>query len=246
MAASNQLLLACCGWLIHLYTASGAIAALLTFRYSATGNFRAAFMMMALAVFIDSTDGPLARAVDIRKRLPSFDGALLDNIVDYLNYVATPAFLMLRAGLLIPGALGLTVASLVMIASAYGFCRVDAKTADHYFLGFPSYWNLVAFYCYCFGWPPALNTLVVALLAAMVFLPTRYIYPNRTVPMRPLTLGLAALWTPLTLALLIELPAYHPILLYSSLAFIVYYLVMSFVLHFTVAKHATLTGLVIE
>jgi phosphatidylcholine synthase len=245
MAASKQALLKCCAWLIHLYTASGAIAALLTFRYSATGDFRAAFIMMAIAIFIDSTDGPLARVIDVRKQLPWFDGALLDNLVDYLNYVAAPAFLMIRAGLLVSGGTGLSVTSFMMLASAYGFCRVDAKTADHYFRGFPSYWNVVAFYCFCLGWPQALNTLVVAILAAMVFIPTKYIYPNRTVPMRPLTLSLAAIWAPITLALLIELPAYHPILLYTSLAFIVYYFVMSFALHFGLIKWTTLTEVMI-
>jgi phosphatidylcholine synthase len=201
--------------------------------------------MMAIAVFIESTDGPLARAIDVRAKLPGFDGALLDNVVDYLNYVAAPAFLMLRANLLITGALGLGAASLMMLSSAYGFCCVNAKTADHYFSGFPSYWNVVAFYCFCLGWPPSINTIIVAVLAVMVFLPTKYIYPNRTVSMRPLTLGLAALWASITLILLIDLPAYHPILLYTSLAFIVYYFVMSFVLHFGLIKRAELAALAI-
>jgi phosphatidylcholine synthase len=246
MTASKYVFLKCCAWLIHLYTASGAIAALLTFRFSATGNFRAAFIMMAIAIFIDSTDGPLARAVDVRQQLPWFDGALLDNIVDYLNYVAAPAFLMIRARLLMPGATGVSVAGFVMVASAYGFCRVDAKTADHYFLGFPSYWNVVAFYCFCLGLPPALNTLVIVILGVMVLIPTKYIYPNRTEPMRPLTLALATIWAPIMVALLIELPAHHPILLYTSFTFIVYYFVMSFALHFGVIKRTALNNLAIQ
>ena len=36
----------------------------------------------------------------------------------------------------------------MVLASSYQFCRVDAKTDDHFFLGFPSYWNIVAFYVY--------------------------------------------------------------------------------------------------
>ena len=31
----------------------------------------------------------------------------------------------------------------------------DAKTEDHYFLGFPSYWNVVAFYAVVLDLPPA-------------------------------------------------------------------------------------------
>lgn len=227
MAASREVLLKLCAWLIHLYTACGAVTALLALHFIERDEFRTAFIVMAIALFIDSTDGPLARAVEIRKRVPAFDGATLDNIVDYLNYVAVPAFLMLRAGMLAAGAVGLGSAAFLMLASAYGFCRVDAKTADRFFRGFPSYWNLVAFYFFCLAWTPTLNTLIVVALAVLVFTPAKFIYPNRTVPMRTLTLSLAAIWAVVTTALLLELPRRNPVLLYTSLAFVVYYFVMS-------------------
>ncbi|HXR24178.1 MAG TPA: hypothetical protein VN742_02375 [Candidatus Binataceae bacterium] len=223
-------LLRFCAWLIHLYTACGGIIGLLALHFTAHDDFRTAFVLMAVALFIDATDGPLARAVAIRKRVPEFDGATLDNIVDYLNYVAVPAFLMLRSGLLVAGNAGLASAAFVMLASAYGFCRIDAKTADLYFRGFPSYWNLVAFYLFCLGWAPALNTLIVVALAILVFMPVKFIYPNRTVRMRALTLSLTVIWAIVTSTLLIEVPRFNPVLLYSSLAFVVYYFVMSAVL----------------
>jgi phosphatidylcholine synthase len=226
-------LLRFCAWLIHLYTASGAIVGLLALHFTTHDNFRTAFILMAVALFIDATDGPLARAIAIRKRVPEFDGSTLDNIVDYLNYVAVPAFLMVRAGLLVMGSVGLASAGFVMLASAYGFCRVDAKTADLYFRGFPSYWNLVVFYLFCLGWTPALNTLLVVALAILVFMPVKFIYPNRTVRMRALTLSLIVIWAIVTTTLLIELPRVNPVLLYSSLAFVVYYFVMSAILQVT-------------
>jgi phosphatidylcholine synthase len=228
MTATREALLRGCSWLIHLYTASGAVTALIALQFTMRGEFRGAFIVLAIALFVDSTDGPLARAIQIRRRIPVFDGATLDNIVDYLNYVAVPVFLMLRARLLPMGAPGLGVASFAMIASCYGFSRVDAKTTDLYFRGFPSYWNLVAFYLFCCKLGPLINFAIVAALAAMVFAPIKFIYPNRTVALRRLTLSLCAIWSVVTIALLIELPARHPILLYSSLAFVVYYFVMSF------------------
>jgi len=230
MAASRQNALRLGAWLIHLYTASGVITALLALHAITENRFRSAFILMAIALFIDSTDGPLARAVQIRKQVPVFDGATLDNIVDYLNYVTVPAFLMLRAGILPPGDIGLACGAAIMLASAYGFCRVDAKTVDLYFRGFPSYWNLVAFYLFCLGWPPALNAAVVIALAVLVFTPAKFIYPNRTVPMRGLTLSLAAIWACATGAVLIELPHFNPALLYTSLLFVIYYFVMSAIL----------------
>jgi len=220
-----------CAWGVHLYTALGAVAGLLAIDRIAGGDFRGAFMAMAVAVFIDSSDGPLARAVNVRDRLPMLDGALLDNIIDYFNYVAVPVFLMLRAGIIADDAVGMSIAGFVMIASAYGFCRVDAKTEDNYFRGFPSYWNLAALYLFCLGLTPAVNGAVVAALAVMVFVPIKYIYPNRTELMRPLTLSLAGIWAIATVAMLPMLPRHNPILLYTSLSFVLYYFVMSFALH---------------
>ncbi|MGH7917311.1 MAG: CDP-alcohol phosphatidyltransferase family protein [Candidatus Binataceae bacterium] len=216
---------------MHFYTGLGAIAGLLTVYFTALDDFRVAFLVMAAAVFIDSSDGPIARAVRIRERIPVFDGALLDNVIDYVNYVLAPAFLMLRAGLLPQGISGLALAGFVMLASAYGFCRTDAKTEDHYFRGFPSYWNLVAFYLFYLGLPLLANEIVVAVLAVMVFVPIKYIYPNRTRSLRALTITLGVIWAAVTIAMIPMLPEHHPVMLYISLAFIAYYLITSFVLH---------------
>lgn len=220
-----------CAWGVHFYTASGAVAGLLAIDCAARGDFRSSFIAMAAATAIDSSDGPLARWLEVRRRIPYFDGALLDNVVDYLTYVLAPVFLMLRAGILASGAAGLLVGASVMIASGYGFCHTEAKTHDNYFRGFPSYWNLVAFYLYCLGLGSTANMLIVGFLAVMVFVPIKYIYPNRTGPLRIFTLSLAVAWAIVTLAMLPALPAHSAILLYASLSFIAYYFAASFILH---------------
>ena len=169
-------------WGVHLFTASGAVAGLLACDRIAANDFRGAFILMAIAIVIDSADGTLARLVKVRERIPFFDGALLDNIVDYFNYVAVPLFLMLRAGLLPHTAIGFFAGSIAVLASAYGFSRDDAKTDDHYFLGFPSYWNLVALYLFCLALTPRMNTLITiasrpdGLPAGEIYLPE----PHRT------------------------------------------------------------------
>jgi phosphatidylcholine synthase len=228
----RETLLNCCAWAVHLYTALGAVTGIIALDLIAHDSFRAAIIVMAIGLFIDSTDGPMARTINVRARLPLFDGSLLDNVVDYLTYVAVPVFFMLRAGILADNVKGLTIACFVMLASAYGFCRTDAKTADHYFLGFPSYWNLVAFYLFCLRLPSLVNALLISGLAIMVFIPIKFIYPNRTLPLRRLTLTLAIIWTAVTVLMLPTVPSYNPLLLYTSLAFIVYYFVMSFALYF--------------
>jgi phosphatidylcholine synthase len=228
--APGEKFLTLCAWGVHAYTALGAVLGLLSIEYAAHLEFRASFAAMALAIAIDSSDGVLARAVDVSRRLPRFDGVLLDNVVDYLTYVLAPVFLMLRAGILMPGVGGLVLGSVVMLASAYGFCQVDAKTEDHYFLGFPSYWNLVAFYLFCLRLPPLANAAIVAGFAAMVFVPIKYIYPSRTVPLRSLTITLGIIWGIVTVAMLPMLPRVNSLMLGVSLSYIAYYFVVSFVL----------------
>jgi phosphatidylcholine synthase len=228
-ATRREALMVACAWGVHLYTALGAVLGLLSLYYAGRDDFRGSFIALGLATVIDSSDGPLARALEVKRRVPNFDGALLDNVVDYLTYVVAPVFVMIRAHLLAPNRAGLAMASAVMLASAYGFCRIDSK--GEYFRGFPSYWNLVAFYLFCLRLPLRVNMTIVGLLAILVLVPIRFIYPNRTAPLRILTLVLGTLWALVTLAMLPGLPAWNPLLLYASLSFIVYYLITSLALH---------------
>jgi phosphatidylcholine synthase len=229
--ATKQKILIACAWGVHLYTALGAAMGLLALHYAAINDFRGSFIAMGVAVAIDSSDGTLARLVDVKARAPGLDGSLLDNIVDYLTYVVAPAFLMLQAGIVPAGAAGLAVACFVIVASAYQFCQAEAKTADNYFRGFPSYWNLVAFYLYCLRLPIAVNLLVLLAFGVMVFIPIKYIHPSRTRPLRPLTVTLGIVWAVVTIAMLPGLPQYNPVLLCVSLAYVAYYMLVSFALN---------------
>src|ERR687891_1144329 len=139
---------------VHLYTASGAVPALLMLVAAFQGEAVKALWLMLASLLIDSTDGLLARRFRVSEALPFFDGALLDNIVDYMTYVFAPMVLLWSEGYLPEGNAGVVFAALPLLASSYQFCRVDAKTDDHYFLGFPSYWNVVAFYAIIFKLSP--------------------------------------------------------------------------------------------
>ena len=86
-------------WLAHLYTSAGVVLALLATAATFANNFRAAFIYLVVATIVDATDGVLARAVRVKERLPHFDGALLDNLIDYLTYVFVPALIVWRADL---------------------------------------------------------------------------------------------------------------------------------------------------
>jgi phosphatidylcholine synthase len=217
-------------WLTHLYTATGAALAFLSLAAIVSGNIRDAFVWLIAAVAVDASDGLLARAFRVHDRLPGIDGAHLDDIVDYLTFVFVPAFLLYHAGRL-PAGWGLAVVFAMLVASAIAFSKSDAKTADHFFTGFPSYWNIVAFYLYVFGTPAGVNAVVLLVLCLLVFVRIGYVYPSRTTTLRGLTMGLGCAWGALLLYLLCQLPAVNQTLLDLSLVFPAYYTVLSLVLH---------------
>jgi len=216
-------------WLAHLYTATGALLAFLSAVAVVERDYRAAFFWLYLQVAVDATDGRLARALRVSERTPWFDGAKLDDIVDYLCYVFVPALLLWRAGLL-PDGWAVPVGAAVLLSSGYGFNRADAKTADHFFTGFPSYWNIVAFYLFAAGLPPAVNAAILLALAGLVFVPIRYLYPSRGAAFQRLSNALGAGWAVLMLVMLWQLPTVPRSVLLASLVYPLYYAALSLLL----------------
>lgn len=218
-------------WVAHLYTASGVVVAFLATAMTFAHDFRAAFLFLVLACFIDSTDGVLARAVRVKERLPHFDGAKLDDIVDYLTYVFVPALIVWQAEL-VPVALPICAA--MLLSSAYGFGHSGAKVEshDHFFTGFPSYWNIVVIYLYVAQLPQRTNAIILAALAVLVFVPIRYLYPSRTRTLKIPTLALGATWAALFAWIIWRLPAVDGPWTPLSLIFPVYYVALSLWLQF--------------
>jgi phosphatidylcholine synthase len=217
-------------WAVHLLTASGALLGFLMIAATSAADYRRAFLWMAVATAIDSADGALARALRVKERLPFFNGGRLDDIVDYLTFVFAPAYLVYQARL-IPDTLALAVVTAMLLSSAYGFSQEAAKTSDHYFTGFPSYWNIVVFYLVVLGAPPGGNAAVLIGLALLVFVPIAYVYPSRTPTLRVPTLALGLTWALLVLLMIWQFPSVSRSVLYLSLVFPAYYLILSLVLN---------------
>jgi phosphatidylcholine synthase len=221
-------------WAVHLLTAASAPAGLLALFATVRGDVQTAFAWMAVTVVIDSIDGTLARAVGVKVVVPHIDGALLDNVVDYLTWSVLPAaFIVLQH--MVPEALALPVVAAITMSSALGFANTRAKTSDHFFTGFPSYWNLVVFYLWLLQCGPATNAAVLLLLAVLVFVPIRYVYPSRTPTLRWLTNSLGVLWA-IALAYLLYEPAAPRWMAMASLAYPAYYFGLSLVLHVRTAR----------
>jgi phosphatidylcholine synthase len=215
-------------WFVHAYTAAGLLTAAGMAVFIVRGGdeaFRWAFLMMVIATAIDSTDGWLARKARVREVLPDFDGRTLDDLTDFHTYTSMPLLLIWRAGIL-PGHLA-WVLLFALLASAYGFSRVNAKTPDGFFLGFPSYWNVVAFYLYLL-WPPAwLSLSVVVACAILTFVPIRYLYMTRGGPFAKVMLVTGAVWAAMTAVIILRPASERRTLALISLAYPLLYLALS-------------------
>ena len=217
-------------WSVHAYTALGAVCGFGSLLASVEQDFRTAFLWLVAACLIDASDGVLARAAAVKEQTPSFDGARLDDIVDYLTYVVAPMFLLYQAGSL-PAGWGAAVAAVVLVSSGYGFASTDAKSEDYFFTGFPSYWNIVAVYLYAAELPPLVNAAILLALSALVFVRIGYVYPSRTPVLRGLTIALGGVWAVLMLLIIRALPDAPPLLIVVSLFFPIYYTALSLALH---------------
>ncbi len=211
---------------VHAYTASGALLGWLALRSALDHDPRSAFLWLSLALVVDATDGFAARAVDVKRHAAWIDGARLDDIVDYLTYVFVPLVILWEQQLL-GGPSGLIAVAAVLIASGLGFSNLSAKTADHFFTGWPSYWNIVAVYVVAFRWSQAVTTALLVGLAVLVFVPVRYIYPSRTPTLIVPTIALGAIWAVQMLLIIWWLPSVPAWLLWSSLIYPAYYTALS-------------------
>jgi phosphatidylcholine synthase len=216
------------GWGVHLYTASGivvaAVMAWATIRGGERG-LRLAIGMMILATLIDATDGALARRWRVREVLPGFDGRRLDDIVDYQTYTSLPVLFMWRTGV-VPESAGWWLI-VPLLASLYGFAQTEAKTDDHFFRGFPSYWNVVAIYLYWFNLPVVVNISIIIILSILTFVPSLYLYPSYRGEYSRLVRLAGGLWALLVTAIVLNLFDNPTLAVQVSFAFPVLYMALS-------------------
>lgn len=214
-------------WGVHLFTATGAVFGLLAILSIFEKDWKMMIVWMVIAMLVDGFDGTLARWADVKKYANAVDGALLDNILDYLNYVMVPALFLMISTDVLPDSVRLLSASSILLTSAYQFTQTDAKTDDHHFKGFPSYWNVAALYMLLMNLPQWVNFGFLMLFNIMVFIPIKYIYPTRSTYLRTLTLGLTYLYGAVGIWGLIQYPDHPKWVVWASFLYVGYYLILS-------------------
>jgi phosphatidylcholine synthase len=215
-------------WGVHLFTATGAIWGLLAILAIFEADYKMMIVWMIVAMLVDGFDGILARWADVKKYAGGLDGALLDNIIDYLNYVLVPVIFIVKTDFL-PEPVKFFTACLILLTSAYQFTQTDAKTDDHHFKGFPSYWNVAALYMLLMGLPQWVNFGFLMLFNVLVFIPIKYIYPSRNNYFRNFTLALTYLYGAIGIWGVLQYPNHPAWFLWASLVYVLYYIGLSLI-----------------
>ncbi|MEP4878906.1 MAG: CDP-alcohol phosphatidyltransferase family protein [Tateyamaria sp.] len=179
---------------VHLFTATGAVFAMLAMLAAVDAKWDLMFLWLVVAFVVDGIDGPLARRYHVKTQAPEFDGVLLDLIIDYLTYVFIPAFALFKSGLM-DGWTGWVAIILITFASALYFADTRMKTKDNSFSGFPGCWNMVVLVIFALEPNFWVSLALVGVLAVGMFLPLKFVYPVRTERWRWLTLPTALAWT---------------------------------------------------
>jgi phosphatidylcholine synthase len=176
---------------VHLFTALGAGLALMALLEAVRGHWAAMFGWLGIALLIDAIDGPLARRLRIEEVLPNWSGETLDLVVDFTTYVFVPAYAIAASGLLVPH-LAPFLGIAVVVSGALYFADLRMKTDDNHFRGFPTLWNVAAFYLFLLRPSPWIASLAIALLVVATFLPIHVMHPVRVERLRSFNLALVA------------------------------------------------------
>ena len=180
-------------YLVHVFTALGVVFGFLALLATVDGKIPEAFLWLAFALFVDGVDGTLARAVNVKQNTPEIDGAILDNIIDYLNYVVVPVFIFYSLGMA-PEQYLLLSCIAILLVSCFTFINTNIKTDDFYFSGFPAIWNIVVLYFYILESSEFTNFIFVILFCVLTFIPFKYVHPFRVVEFRKITLMITSIW----------------------------------------------------
>jgi phosphatidylcholine synthase len=220
------------GWLLHIFTACGAYVGLLAILAITQDKLIEAFWLMGVAILIDAVDGMFARIIKIKIAVPNIDGALLDNIVDFFTYAMVPAVFVLLVPI-VPVEWRYVAILAITFSSAYQFTQNEAKTSDHFFKGFPSYWNIAIFYLFFWQMHATINLIIILSLAILSFVPIKYVYPSRldyiakSAILRFAMLCATIVWGVATAGLLWIYPSSNHVLIFLSMGYLILYTMIS-------------------
>ncbi|WP_297102645.1 CDP-alcohol phosphatidyltransferase family protein [Tessaracoccus sp.] len=198
-------------WAVHVLTMTGVVWACLAALALHEGQVAWMWLWLGIALLVDGIDGTLARKAEVKVYAPHFDGAVLDNIVDYLTWTFIPALFMYLHLPLGPPWLAATMLVLVCVSSVFCYCNTGLKTDDYYFMGFPAAWNIVAVVLWLTATGAAFNVTVVVALAVLTIAPLTFVHPFRVKRLMGYNVAATLCWTVTTAMLIVQRPDADPL-----------------------------------
>jgi phosphatidylcholine synthase len=183
--------------MVHVFTTLGIVASMLALRDILVGDVthaKRAIFWLLMTLLIDGVDGPIARALEVERRVPLIDGFLLDLIIDYVACVIVPACFMYAFHVVPNNNFGVFVLCVVVFTSAIWFARKDMMTEDNWFRGFPAAWNIVGPIMYLVEAREGVGAAISLLLSALTLTAMPYPHIARARFMRYWTWGATLLW----------------------------------------------------
>lgn len=181
-------------WLLHGFTTLGIVAAMLALRDIIVGRPDYAIIWLLLTLLIDGVDGPIARALEVEKRIPLIDGFLLDLIIDYVTCVIVPACFMYEFAVVPQNNWGIAVLCVMVFTSAIWFARKDMMTDDNWFRGFPAAWNMIAPVMFLLEARTSVGAVLTLILSVLSLTNMPYPHIARARYLRPFTIAGTACW----------------------------------------------------
>ncbi len=214
-------------WSVHAYTASGGVFAFLSLVAFDREDWRAGMAWLLVCLFIDGSDGLLARRWEVSRVLPHIQGKNIDFVIDFLTYAFLPAYFIYKAELVDPS-VRLWASFYVILISAFYYGQARMVTDKDQFAGFPVLWNLVVFYAFfVFRQGPTFNLGMILLFGVLHFAPIEVSYPSRNIKKSvwPAAIGFSMIGV--LLAILYLYPEQHWALTTVALLAFVYFIYLT-------------------
>jgi phosphatidylcholine synthase len=180
-------------WAVHALTTSGVIVGFVGLNAVIDGHPRAAILWLVAALLLDGIDGPIARKLDVRNRIPTLDGNSLDLIIDYFTCTIVPVAFLCKFDILPSKTVG-PLGFAILFVSALWMSRTDQETADGWFNGFPAEWNMIIPTLYLLHPNPWVTLAVCIVFCALTLSRVEFAHPVSVREHRAISLTFMVAW----------------------------------------------------
>jgi phosphatidylcholine synthase len=206
-------------WAVHALTALGVIIGYEGLNSVIEGHARAAILWLVAALVLDGVDGPLARKLDVRNRIPTLDGNSLDLIIDYFTCTIVPVAFLYRFDFLPDNTVD-AVGFTMLFVGALWMARTDQETEDGWFNGFPAEFNMIIPTLFLVGANPWINLVICVVFAVLTLSRVQFAHPVSVREHRNISLPMMVLWLAAMVTLAIaqhDIPAVRVVLILAPM-----------------------------